>query len=175
MQINIEYNSVEDRFLLRVSEKESHGGCVEYRSWLTRRFVNVFLKAIDKLIEDGLAGDMQISPDALEAMKKFQQEAALAKADFSTSYGADSENCTLMGEVPSLVSILKIRKKSKNKYVISFLTNENAGINITADTDLIHSLRKLLLTSAKKAEWNQPLSRSTEEEVRVVETFKHIS
>ena len=74
---------------------------------------------------------MQVSPDALEAMKKFQQEAALAKADFSTSYGADSENCTLMGEVPFLVSILKIKKKSKNKYVVSLLTNENAGIKVS--------------------------------------------
>jgi hypothetical protein len=175
VQINIEYNSVEDRFLLRVSEKESHGGCVEYRAWLTRRFVSVFLKAIDKLIEDGVAGDMQISPDALEAMKKFQQEAALAKADFSTSYGADSENCTLMGEEPFLVSKLKIKKKSKNKYVLSLLTNENAGINITANTDLIHSLRKLLLTSAKNAGWNQPLDRATEEEVKDVETSRLIS
>ncbi len=175
MQINIEYNSVEDRLLLRVSEKESHGGCVEYRSWLTRRFVNVFIKAIDKLIEDDLAGDMQVSPDALEAMKKFQQEAALAKADFSTSYAADLESCTLMGEVPFLVSILKIKKKSKNKYIVSLLTNENAGINITANTDLIHSLRKLLLTSAKNAGWNQPLPRATEEEVKDVETSRLIS
>ena len=175
MQINIEYNSVEDRLLLRVSEKESHGGCVEYRAWLTRRFVNVFLKAIDKLIEDGLAGDMQVSPDSLEAMKKFQQEAALAKADFTTSYGADSENCTLIGEVPLLVSILKIKKKSKNKYVVSLLTNENAGINITANTDLIHSLRKLLLTSVKNAGWNQPLSRATEEEAKDVEISRLIS
>jgi hypothetical protein len=175
VQINIEYNSAEDRLLLRVSEKESHGRCVEYRSWLTRRFVTVFLKAIDKLIEDGLAGDMQVSPDALEAMKKFQQEAALAKADFSTSYGADSENCTLMGEVPFLVSILKIKKKSKNKYVVSLLTNENAGINITANTDLIHSLRKLLFTSAKNAGWNQSLSRAREEEVKDVETSRLVS
>ncbi len=175
MQINIAYNNVVDRVLLRISEKESQGGCVEYRAWLTRRFVNVFLKAIDKLIEDGLASDMQVSPDSLEAMKKFQQEAALAKADFSTSYRADPENSTLEGEEPLLVSILKIKRKSKNKYVVSLLTNKKAGINITANTDLIHSLRKLLLTSVKSAGWNQPLSRATEEEVKDVETSKLIS
>jgi len=175
LQINIEYNSIEDRLLLRISGKESDKGCVEYRSWITRRFVNVFIKAIDKLVEDGLAGDMQVSPDALEAMKKFQQEAALAKADFSTSYGADSENCTLIGEVPFLVSILKVKKKSKNKYILSLLTSENAGINITADTDLIHSIRKLLLASVKNAGWNQPFVRAAEEEVKGVGASRLIS
>jgi len=166
LQINLEYISIEDRLLLRISEKENHGGCVEYRFWLTRRFVNVFMKAIDKLVEDGVAGDMQVSPDALEAMKKFQQQAALAKADFSTSYGADSENCTLIGEVPFLVSVLKVKKESKNKYVLSLLTNENAGVNIAADINLIHSLRKMLFASVKNSGWDQPLSQVTEEEVK---------
>jgi hypothetical protein len=159
LQINFEYNAIEDRLLMRVSHQESKGSCVEYRAWFTRRFVNVFTEAIDKLIEDGLAGDMQVSPDALEAMKKFQQEAALAKADFSTSYGIDAESCTLFGEVPFLVSVLKVKKKSKNNYVLSFLTSENAGINITADIDLIHSLRQMLLNSARDTGWNQPMSR----------------
>jgi hypothetical protein len=175
LQINFEYNSIEDRLLLRISEKESHAGCVEHRFWLTRRFVDVFIKAIDKLIEDGLAGDMQVSPDALEAMKKFQQDAALAKADFTTSYDADAENCTLVGEVPFLVSKLKVKKKSKNKYVLSFLTSENAGINITADIDLVHSLRKMLLASVKNAGWNQPVSRIAEEEVKASEPSRFIS
>lgn len=56
---------------------------------------------------------MQISPDALEAMKKFQQEAALTKADFSTSYGADAKNCTLISEEPHLVTMLKVQKSLK--------------------------------------------------------------
>jgi hypothetical protein len=175
LQINIEYNSIEDRLLLCISGKESHAGCVEYRFWLTRRFVNVFIKAIDKLIVDGLAGDMQVSPDALEAMKKFQQEAALAKADFSTSYGADSENCTLIGEAPFLVSILKIKKKSKNKYVLSLLTSENEGINIAADIDLIHSLRQMLFASVNNAGWNRSISGTEEEEVKSSEPSMRIS
>jgi hypothetical protein len=169
LQINFEYKNTEDRLLLRISEKESHGKCVEYRAWLTRRFVNLFIKAIDKLIEDELAGNMQLSPDALEAMKKFQQESALAKADFTTSYGADTESCTLLGEEPILVSILNVKKKSKNKYVLSFFTKENTGINITADINLIHSLRKMLLSSVKNAEWNQPMSQIAEEEVKISE------
>ena len=171
LQINLEYNSNEDRLLLRISQNESNGGCVEYRFWLTRRFVDVFINGIDKIIEIGLASDVQISPDALEAMKKFQQEAALTKADFSTSYDADAQNCTLIGEEPLLVTMLKVKKKSKNKYVLSLVTSENAGINIGADINLIHSLRKLLLSSVKNAGWNQPMSRIAEKEVQASKPF----
>ena len=168
-QINFEYIAIEDRLHLRIFEIEIHGGCLEYRFWLTRRFVNVFIKAIDKLIEDGLAGDMQILPDALEAMKKFQPESALSKADFSTTYGADTESRTLINEVPFLVSILKVKKKSKNNYVLSFLTSEKEGINITANIDLIHSLRKMLLASVKKAGWNQPMSHIAKDQAERTE------
>lgn len=159
LQINFEYNNIEDRLLLRISEKEIHGECIEYRFWLTRRFVTVFIRAIDKIVEDDLAGDMQLSPDALEAMKKFQQEAALAKADFSTAYGPDSENCTLVGEVPFLVTTLKVKKRSKNKYILSLLTSANEGINIAAQIDLLHTLRKMLFASVKNAGWDLPVFR----------------
>jgi hypothetical protein len=170
IQINIEYNTIEDRLLLRVAEQESSGGCNEYRCWLTRRFVYIFIKAIDKLIEDGLAADMQVSPDALEAMKKFQRDAALAKADFTTSYKADSEKCSTIGEEPLLVTTLKIKKKSKDRYTFSFIANENEGINITANVDLIHSLRKMLISSVKNTGWNQPVSRTGEDEVITTES-----
>ena len=175
LQINFEYNSVENRLLLHVCEKESHGGCIEYRFWLTRLFTDLIIKAIDKLIEDSLASDIHISPDAIEVMKKFQQEAALAKADFTISYDVDSENCTIIGEEPFLASILKVQKKSKNTYVFSLLANENAGMNITADIDLIHTLRNMLLVSVDNAGWNKLLSIMTEEAVKNIEPSMCIS
>src|SRR5210317_757728 len=175
LQVNFGHNSTEDRLLLRISEKESNGMFSEYRAWFTRRFVSLFIKAIDKFIEDELAGDLQLSPDSLKAMKKFQQEAALEKADFTTSYEADAESCTPTIEEPILITKLNLKKKSKNKYVLSFLTNEDAGINITADIDFIHTIRKMLHTSVKNARWNQPLFQSAEEELNTSESKLRIS
>lgn len=175
LQIKFEFNTVEDRLLLRISEMESHASCVEYRFWLTRRFVDILIKAINKLIEDELAGDMQVSPDVLEAMKKFQHEAALSKADFSTSYKANAENCKVFGEKIPLVSTLKIKKKSKGKYGLSFLDNENAGIHLTAVIDLIHTLQKMLLDSVHNAGWNQPLFQIKEEQSKAVAPAGYIS
>ena len=164
LQIRFEFNAVEDRLLLCISKKERHNACVEYRFWLTRRFVNVFIRAIDKLIRDELAADMQITADAIDAMKKFQHEAALSKADFFTSYGADTENCKVFGGKSFLVAILKIKKKSKGRYVLSLLNNENIGIHLTAGMDLLHSLQKMLLDSAVNAGWNRSLFQATDEE-----------
>jgi len=156
LQIKIEFNRIEDRLLLLISEGTGLA-CTEYRLWLTRRFVGFFIKTVDKLVEEALAKDMLLSPEALEAMKKFQQEAALARADFSSSYDPDAGNCALMAEPPLLVSSLKIKKKETGMYVLSLLTPENAGVHLTASMDLIHSLRKILVDSVRNAGWTQPV------------------
>ena len=156
LQINVEFKSSEDRLLLRISEKEEKA-CVEYRLWLTRRFVIIWLHAIDKLIEDDSNSDMRVSPEAMEAMKKFKQEAALAKADFSTSYDGDTTDCTLFGEKPLLATKLKVSKKPKGKYIISLFSEENTGVNLTASIDLVHAIRKMLIDAANRADWGQPL------------------
>lgn len=62
-QIKFEFDTFEDQLLLRIFEKESNSSCVEYRLWLTLRFVNIFMRVIDRLIEDDLTADMHISPD----------------------------------------------------------------------------------------------------------------
>jgi len=175
LQIKFEVNRTEDRLLLRISAKENPSSCVEYRFWLTRRFVHIFFKAIDKLIEDELAANVQVSPDAIAAMKKFQHEAALSKADFSTTYDANTENCRIFEEEPLLVTTLKIKKKKKGKYVLSILDNKNLGIHLTAGMDLLHSLQKMLFDSVVNAEWNEPLFQAVDEKPNSSKASGYIS
>jgi hypothetical protein len=175
LQIKFEFNTIEDRLLLRISNRKSHSSCVEYRFWLTRRFVNIFLRAIDKLIEDELAADMQVSPDTIDAMKKFQHEAALSNADFSSSYAEANDKCMVFGEKHLLVSTLKIKKKFKGEYVLSFLNNENIGMHLTTNMDLIHSLQKMLFDSVNNAAWNQPLFQTGEEETGTIDSARFTS
>jgi hypothetical protein len=156
LQLNLEFNRTEDRLMLRISERGAEK-CVEYRLLLTRRFVKIFLKAIDRLLEDDMSSDMQISPEAMEAMKKFKQEAALAKTDFSTTYDSDTADCVLFDGGPILVSKLQITKKSKSKYRVSLLSEKNVGLNLNTHTDLLHSLRKMLVDAAGRADWRLSL------------------
>lgn len=157
LQINCEFITSEDRLLFKISE-EGAKGCIEYRFWLTRRFLIIFLRAIDNLLEDDSVSEMQVSPEALDAMKKFKEEAALAKADFSTSYEGGSEDCTLFGEEPFLANQLKVRRKSKGKYVMGLFSKDKTGINLSVNIDLAHTLRKLLLNAARKAAWDRPFT-----------------
>ncbi len=157
LQINFEFSSTEDRLMLRVSDKGTDK-CVEYRLWLTRRFVKIFLRAIEKLLEDDLSSDMLVSPETMDAMKKFRQDTALAKADFSTSYDGDATDCTLLGEEPLLATKLKVSRKSKGKYIISLVSEANTGVNLTANIDLVHAIRKLLIEAINRANWGQPLT-----------------
>jgi hypothetical protein len=154
-QINFEYNVIEDRLMLRFFEQENGSSCLEYRFWLTRRFAYILLQALDRLIGEELAGDIHISPDAIEAMKKFQHEAAISKADFSTSYAADGDECSVYGDNGLLLVTLKLNKKSKGKYIVSLLDQENKGIHLNANMDLIYTLQKMLLDSIKNAAWDQ--------------------
>jgi hypothetical protein len=116
------------------------------------------LRAIEKLLEDDLSSDMLVSPETMDAVKKFRQDTALAKADFSTSYDGDSTDCTLLGEEPLLATKLKVSRKSKGKYIISLVSEENTGVNLTANIDLVHAIRKLLIEAVNRANWGQPLT-----------------
>jgi len=156
LQINFEFSSTEDRLMLRISEQVADR-CVEYRLWLTRRFVSVFLRAIEKLLDDDLSADMRVTPETIDVMKKFRQDAALAKADFSTSYDGDTTECTLVEEKPLLVTKLKVRKKSKGNYIISLFSEENTGVNLTISIDLVHAIRKMIIDATNRTDWGQPL------------------
>lgn len=112
---------------------------------------------------------MRISPDAIDAMKKFQHEAAISKADFSSSFAADNTNCSVFGEKPLLAVTLKINKKSKGKYILSFLDNENKGAHLTAGMNLIYTLQKMIVDSVKRAAWNDPLFKTRGQEIKTTE------
>jgi len=174
-QIKFEFNPVEDRLLLRVFEKEADRLCIEYRLWLTRRFVHIFMKAIDRLIEEELAADMQISRDTVDAVKRFQHEAAISKADFSTSYAAGVEDCSVFSEEPLLVVTLKVNKKSKGRYILSLLDPENKGIHLTTDIDLLYTLQKMLTDTVRSAAWNDPLFKTDDDESEITGISGYIS
>jgi hypothetical protein len=170
LQIRIEFNAAEDRLLLRISERESNGTCAEYRCWLTRRYANICIRAIERIIDDELANDMQISPDAVEPMRKFQQEAALSKADFFTSFDTGAGDGSRTWQKPLLCSALKVCKKGKGVYVLSFLGSDNGGLHLRTGIELMYTLQKMLLISAAKAAWNEPFLRARSGEAATAET-----
>jgi len=154
-QMNITFNPVEDRLLLKMTAGEP-GSLAEYRFWLTRRFVMILWKAFDKILGEDESTGMQISPVNINAIKQFQQEAVLSKADFTTSYATDEIISTPLGPKPLLVSKIQIKKGPAGQQTLSLLTPDYKSINLDMDNNLIYSIRKLLAEAAKKAEWSIP-------------------
>ena len=133
----------------------------EYRVWLTRRFVRVFWNVLGRVLEADATMDSRVAPDSRHAVMQFQQEAALARTNFSTSYAARGAH-TPLGAAPLLVTKIQVRKGPEGKKILSMHAASGQGINIGLNPQLIYSMRKLLADAVKKAEWNLPLSLFSE-------------
>jgi hypothetical protein len=155
-QLNITFSPIEDRLLLRMTTGAADS-LAEYRIWLTRRFVRVFWKTLERILETTAGMDIRVPPTSRDAVLQFQQEAVLAKADFSTPYGAQNA-ATPLGESPLLVSKIKVGKGPQGKPVLSLQTQEGHGLTMAVTPYLVHSLRKLLADAVKKVEWDLPFS-----------------
>ncbi len=155
-QINIGYNPVEDRLLLRMTSG-SADGVAEYRMWMTRRFVRLMWNALSQSLDQDTASDHRIEPAGREAVREFEEEAALSSADFSTPYKPRVVS-TPLGPEPVLISRLQIRKEQDGKKVMSLLDRKNQGLTLGLTTGMIHSLRKILVDAVLKANWNLDMS-----------------
>lgn len=162
-QINITYDSLEDRLLLRLTADEAEG-CAEYKIWLTRRYTGLLWQTLAQIVEAEIPGPGEGASDDREAMKQFRQEAALGNSDFSTPYKGEAER-TPLGSLPLLVSRLQCQRQDENLHRLSLHNSAGIGINLTLNTILTHSLQKLLADSIQQAGWNRPLATGTGEAI----------
>ncbi|NOY70191.1 MAG: hypothetical protein GXP53_12035 [Deltaproteobacteria bacterium] len=154
-QINITFNPVEDRLLLRVcatgSEPENPA---EFRMWLTRRYVRLLWAVFEKVLDDEVEKIPQYTPDNKGVIRRLQQEADLSQADFSTPYKTPDSPATPLGEAPLLLSKIRLSKNSGNHPVLYLNTEADKGINLTLNTQLVNSMMKLLAQTTDAAQWN---------------------
>ncbi len=151
-QINLSYNPVEDRLLLRLSAP-SPQGLVEYRMWITRRFTRMMWLALDQVLKDESEANPRVEPRGREMVRRFEEEAALSRADFSTPYEPENP-VTPLGPEPMLVVKTHIKKLPDGQRVIIMQDARSRGVNLTVGPALIHSIRKLLSDTADKAGWD---------------------
>ncbi|MFP4475612.1 MAG: hypothetical protein ACLFOY_08610 [Desulfatibacillaceae bacterium] len=167
-QINVTYNAAEDRLLLRLTAPAPEG-IAEYRMWLTRRFVSLMWKGLEQVLESDTAGDPAVQPDTRRAVQQFREEAALSSADFKTPYNGGEAAVSPLGDEPLLVTRLNIRETGDEKKTLVFSDNSGRGITLTLAPHMIHSVRKLIADTARRAEWNLDISLYSQSELREVE------
>lgn len=160
-QINITFNPLEDRLLMRMTTGSSDDDSLtEIRMWLTRRYTRLLWSVFEKILDESVSRYPQANSENKAAIRQLQQEADLTQADFKTPYQS-APVPTPLGETPLLLSRIQVRKDPDGSHVLN-LGTENQGINIVLNTQLVHSLMKLLAETVEKAQWDLSLQPSPE-------------
>lgn len=148
-QIQIKFIAVEDRLLLRVSS----GDDLEFRFWMTRRFVKLIWPALGKVLKETPRIQTQASPAAKKELLAFEHQKAVSDSDFKTPYKETSKTLPL-GSKPILLAKMQIHRNGDGSTIMSLGPEEGAGIDLSLDTGLLHSLVELINNGAKIAEWD---------------------
>lgn len=143
-QINVTYNREEDRLLVRIRSHQDE----EYRVWLTRRYTQMLVGAIENLLQ----GESPVPPDSpqVRAERAFEHEHTTSQADLSTPYEEGAETFPL-GEDGVLG--YKITVEKKEPPLLHLLPRAGRGITVPAVPRLLHNLHHLLRQASEGAKW----------------------
>lgn len=150
-QIQIKFVPVEDRLLMRVAGDEG----LEFRFWLTRRFVKMIWPALGKALQLSPGVQTQASPLAQREVLAFEHEKAVSDADFNTPY-KESPKTLPLGDEPILLSKMQLRRDQDGSFMMSLGPESGAGIDLAINNKLLHSVAELIANGAQLAQWEIP-------------------
>lgn len=145
-QLQMNYSPEEDRLLFRVNTTTGE----EFRFWLTRRYAQLLIQALEahRSADPDIA--TQATPDARQAVQDFKKDAAQEKSDFNQEF-RESESFPL-GDSPVLAYKLGYRVEEGN-LKLSVEPKSGQGINIVLDSTLNFNVSQLLRSAIEKAKW----------------------
>ena len=152
-QIQLKYDANQDRGLLRIRTRDD----VEFRFWMTRRFVKLLWPMLVKVIEADEQVRSQADEQARSAVMSFKHESAISRGDFSTPFEEPPEVRTPLGESPILLSRIQIKRREDGTPVLTLLPLEGQGVQLALDQTILHSLTKLIVDTSRLAEWDLEL------------------
>jgi hypothetical protein len=148
-QINVGYDTLNDRLLLRFSTTEQ----VEYRLWITRRMLKGLWPGLVQLMTNTPMARQQQEPEAKRAVVQFQREQALAQATFGKDYEGAGMQPAAPGD-PLLVFGLRMRPNADGSHDIEFSPKQGQGVHIRLQEAMVHALAKLLQDAVKVTDWD---------------------
>jgi len=150
-QMQIKFDPVEDRLLMRVSG----GDNLEFRFWLTRRFVKLMWPALSHALKQSPLVQTQLSPLARKEMLAFEHQKAVSDSDFRTPYRETPKTCPL-GDEPVLLAKMQTRRNADGSFTLALGPQSGAGIDLALNNGLLHSLAELIRNGAALAHWELP-------------------
>ena len=154
-QIQVQYDALEDRALLRVSTRESAESLAEFRFWLTRRFAAMLLSALAGNVVSAAQARVETPPESRPELIAFERESALAESDFETAY-THEEKAMPLGETPVLLARVGVSRVEPGVTTLALHPHSGKGIEVRLNDTLVHSLIKLVEDAARSGGWNLP-------------------
>jgi hypothetical protein len=156
-QIQIRYDEVEDRLLLRLSTTDN----CEFRFWLTRRFTKRLWPVLVQMLEWDRAVQQQVDPQTRHSVLDIQHESYAREADYTKAFEEqpqDAPRQMVLGEAPVLLGKAEGRKGENGIQVLSLKPLRGHGIDITMDNRLLHVFTRLLREQVAKTDWDVNLA-----------------
>lgn len=153
-QINLLYDPLQDRALLRVNTSDA----CEIRFWLTRRFVQLLWPNLVKLFEHNEVVRRQPTPEVKREVLSFQHHGALEASNFKQPFAEKPNVNYPLGDAPLLVTKAKITRGADGRHLLVLCPANAQTVQIALTDTLLHSLCKLLADTANKAGWGLSLT-----------------
>jgi hypothetical protein len=158
-QLNLSYNTEQDRLLLRVGLADN----AELLVWLTYRVTRALWQLLSGETRMPTATSIQLETPLQQAVEQFKQEAetieTLQKMDFVTAYQPRKEvvnNAAMLA-----ISVLLIQVTDKPP-VLEMPCVEGVNVRMNLTPELILALNNMLQLSSKEAGWNIGVSHKTD-------------
>jgi len=145
-QINLSYDSVEDRILIRACENGK-----EYRAWWTRRLALRLFKLFQEHTFPTENSASHMLPDQQQTLRDIEKYGAVQQADFSTPLREGADQFPL-GESGSLVQRVDIKTEGKLVRFV-MLPAEGEGMTLSLPPGQRYSFEHMLQRVMVAAEW----------------------
>ncbi len=152
-QIQIRYEPVEDRIVLRLNTEDLS----EFRFWITRRFAQLLSVSLMQLLSSSDEVMAFEKEGQQKAVMSFQHEEALANADFAKTFQGQPKKLPL-GNDPVLLSKLTLKQTADGNPMLCMYPEQGPGIDLTLQPHLLHSISKLFADALQTSEWGVEFS-----------------
>lgn len=158
-QLEVNYNPVEDRLLLRIHTSDLK----EFRLWMTRRLTKALSQVLHQLLDQMSAKEQQVE-QAKQVGQEFAHQQQQRQAPVPA--GLQQQVATQpLGDVPLLIGQIQVKPHPSGQPnfppLLSLNTMEGQGIELPATPHLLQILVKLIAEGSARADWdlNQIISK----------------
>ncbi|WP_271272780.1 hypothetical protein [Aliamphritea hakodatensis] len=161
-QINMTYDSAEDRILIRATDQGR-----EYRAWWTRRLA---LRMSNLFVEQEFPtenSDSHLAPDQRQVLGDMEKQGAIQSADFDTPFEEAAIDFYPLGEEGILIQRIDVKIDGKVVKLV-MLPADGEGLTLTLPPSQRYSFEHMLHQVMQAADWHLAATLPVTEPVDII-------